>query len=94
VELVTALTYGVGVGHNGNDTPKALLGRGTLVRMTFADARGVEIMNEQIKQIAAALADPSSVAMPVLLEAVPDPETGQLVTKIRTPVSYEVTPDG
>jgi hypothetical protein len=60
----------------------------------FGDQRGVEIMNEQIKTIAEACANPQSIAMPVLLEAVPDPETGQLVTKIRGPFAYEVVPDG
>jgi hypothetical protein len=61
--------------------------------VTFADPKGVEIMDAQIKTIAEALSNPQSVAMPVLLEAVPD-ETGQLVTKIRGPFAYEVTPDG
>jgi hypothetical protein len=51
-------------------------------------------MDAQVREIAAAMTDVSTVHAPVLLEAVPDPETGQLVTKVRTPVSYEVTPDG
>ena len=62
--------------------------------MTFWDPRGATIAAETQKEIAAAMADAGTVHAPVLLEAVPDPETGQLVSKIRTPVSYEVTPDG
>jgi hypothetical protein len=58
----------------------------------FGDRRGVEIMDDQIKTIAEALADPQSVAMPVLVEHVPD-DSGGLKAIVRTPISYEVVAD-
>jgi hypothetical protein len=58
--------------------------------MTFWDPVGAAITAETEKTIAAAMADPSVVHAPVSLEAVPDPETGQLVSKVRAPVSFEL----
>jgi hypothetical protein len=58
----------------------------------FGDQKGVEVMNAQIREIAAALADPSSVVMPILVEHVPD-EAGGLNAIVRIPVSCEVVAD-
>jgi hypothetical protein len=61
--------------------------------MAFADAKGKEIMDAQIRQIAEAMSDPATVATKVMVDYLPNPETGALEAVHSGPVWLEVTPD-
>jgi hypothetical protein len=61
--------------------------------MTFADETGRRIMTETQLAILEAINSATMASAPVLTEAVLDPETGELVTKVRGPVSYQWVPD-
>jgi hypothetical protein len=59
----------------------------------FGDARGKEIMDAQIKTIAEAMADPKTVHTKVMVDYLPNPETGALEAVQNGPVWLEVTPE-
>jgi hypothetical protein len=59
----------------------------------FSDARGKEIMDAQIAEIAHAMSDPQMVQTKVQVDWLPNPETGALEAVHNGPVWLEVTPE-